>query len=175
MIEELSEHFSIRSKVGWDTIGTKDGQNIDGFRTDRIAKIMANGELQFTIGSNEPGRSANLNSVISDLVSSRDLEVLERRSTSGSSTVDRVFPSIATDGLDVNLVIGLLKEVESTARSIGGGEPYDPTAITKQAALTSRAADIYRQYRAHIRSEAALEAFRILLVNPSSCALSLWV
>ena len=164
MIEELTNYFSCKRKVGWTAICTKDGNIIDGFRTDRIAKIMAGGELQITVGSNEPGRSANLNKSVVTYIESQGINTFERKSTSGSSPVERLFPSIDTAPLDSKTVTSILLEIEKMALAVGRGESVDSeTASNDNSVDTSRATDIYRQFRSHITSEKALDAFKCLL------------
>ena len=111
----ISANYELRDVKGWTAIMSRLGSLLCGYRSHRIAKIMPNNEIQFTIGGTRKGEEIRLNSTIRAIIESTGLEVVERESTSGSRKSGGVYPAISTTWINHHKVLRVLYLVEGAA------------------------------------------------------------
>lgn len=113
--DAISECYEHRDVKGWTAVMSTLGNLLRGYGSQRIAKIMPNSELQFTIGGTKIGEQINLNSTIRAIIDGIGLDVLERESTSGSRKCGGEYPAISTSGMSHRDVLRVLHLVEGAA------------------------------------------------------------
>jgi hypothetical protein len=79
----LTELFDVKQQSGWIALLSWDNRLTKGFGTRRIAKLMTNDQLFFTIGGTTRGVASKLNQTIRSIIRLEAIEVIEGRSTAG--------------------------------------------------------------------------------------------
>ena len=97
MIKEqiLKEFFTIKNNAGWTSFKIRNGANLSGFRTKRIAKSTDGKYIDFTIVETEKGKAAILNETIETIITKAGLPLHHEPSSNGT----RIYT-----GFDLNAV-----------------------------------------------------------------------
>ena len=111
LLVELARYFDLSENSGWTAIQSR---LIRGYGTRRIAKLLSNGELQFTIGATERGQRLSLNETIRELARKNGFSVLKRHSTSGSRRSHGEYPALDSNR-EPALAVRVLTLVEGAA------------------------------------------------------------
>lgn len=113
--EELRATMIAKQQGGWLALFAPEHLPLRGYGTRRVAKLMPNGELQFSIGATLRGTAVGLNETITLVIRAEGLELLARESTSGSRGTEAEYPAFQTTGLPVDQVIRVLHLVQGAA------------------------------------------------------------
>lgn len=106
------EQYYVFCKVGgWIALSAKPDLNLKGFGTKRIAKIMDNSLLLFTIGATKLGNSNRLNETIISIISQEDADIIMGESTDGSRKPRKQYPGIDLIKVDHERVVRITLKV----------------------------------------------------------------
>ena len=116
--EQLSLLFRCEHRQGWVALKMKGDIDLSTFKTERLAKLMPNGELQFTIGATLIGQSVNLNRTIQMIIAAEGLEVLMRETTSGSRGYEAPYPTISAPDVQDGSIARIVHRVEGAVLKV---------------------------------------------------------
>jgi hypothetical protein len=115
LVLEIKRHYLCKAVKGWTRIDPLKSYNMQGYGTRRIAKLYADGELQFTIGATELGHSASLNGIIEKAVASAGLQFQYGKTTSGSGRAKPGYPAFSINGVSPDVIMEILNKVRDAA------------------------------------------------------------
>lgn len=85
------------------------------FKTNRVAKLLPTGELQFTLGATTLGEAAGLNDTIRRLILDAGVEPIEGRTTAGNKMGSGEYPAVQIADLSAEQLAALLHRIEGAA------------------------------------------------------------
>lgn len=115
-IDDLSSNFDCYQNKGWLTVSTRDTCIRQYFGTERLAKVMPNDQLVFTIGATQRGDSFELNKVIEHHISNARFPVLYAKTTNGGR--DANYPACKIRDESVGKVLRVILDVEREVKRI---------------------------------------------------------
>jgi hypothetical protein len=115
-IDILSPHFDCQNNKGWLTVCTRNVSCRKHFGTNRLAKLMPNDELVFTIGATQSGVSVRLSNVIESYIGRAGFTVLDRRTTAGGREAH--YPACDIRNEPLSKILRVLRDVEREVKRI---------------------------------------------------------
>lgn len=118
----LKDLYICIPKQGWTALMARRDKLPSTFKTQRIGKLMPDGELQFTVGATQAGQSCKLNKTIQMIIEREGLQVLPRQTTSGSRANKAPYPTFQIEGVSREVVTRIAHRIEGAViHSATGG------------------------------------------------------